>query len=157
KGYGINDMRDINGRDFFEGLDGPGEPAQDIEVSLGIVYNPNAIGAAMSTTSPGDNVVSNKLVKLFYEPLYDDNTTTVTGVYDKMISKLGIAALKTKEDATASQIIYDRLKAQRESVAGVSLDDEAANLLKYQHLFTASSKVITTADEMYKTVLDLKR
>jgi flagellar hook-associated protein 1 len=156
-GYGINDMKDTNGREFFEGLEGPGEPAQDIEVSLGIVYNPNAIGAAMSTTTPGDNVVANQLVKLFYEPLFEDKTTTVTGVYDKMISKLGITALKTKEEATASQIIYDRLKAQRESVAGVSLDDEAANLLKYQHLFTASSKVITTVDEMFKTVLDLKR
>lgn len=128
-----------------------------MEVSLGIVYNPNAVAAAMSTMTPGDNVVANQLVKLFYEPLFDDKTTTITGVYDKMISKLGISALKTKEEATASQIIYDRLKAQRETVAGVSLDDEAANLLKYQHLFTASSRVITTADEMFKTVLDLKR
>ena len=50
-----------------------------------------------------------------------------------------------------------QLEGQRESVAGVSLDEEAANLLKYQHLFTASSRVITTVDEMFKTVLDLKR
>lgn len=157
KGYGVNDMRETNGRVFFEGLSGPGEPAQDIEVSLGVVYNPNAVAAAMSTTTPGDNVVANQLVKLFYEPIFSDGTTTITGHYDKMISKVGIAALKTKEEATASQIIFERLKAQRESVSGVSLDDEAANLLKYQHLFTASSRVVTTADEMYKTVLDLKR
>lgn len=157
KGYGINDMRDVNNRDYFDGLNGPGEPAQDIGVALEIVYNPNAISAAMSTTTPGDNVIANKLVKLFYEPIFDDSTTTVTGLYDKMISKLGVTALKTKEEATASQIIYDRLKAQRETVAGVSLDDEAANLLKYQHLFTASSRIITTADDMFKTVLDLKR
>ncbi|RDB35112.1 flagellar hook-associated protein FlgK [Spirobacillus cienkowskii] len=157
KGYGIFDMRESSGRKFFDGLDGPGEPAQDIEVELGIVYNPNAISASMSSMTPGDNVVANQLIKLFYEPIFDDETTTITSFYDKMISKLGIATLKTKEEATASQIIYDRLKAQRETVAGVSLDDEAANLLKYQHLFTASSRVITTADEMYKTVLDLKR
>ncbi|BBH52352.1 flagellar hook-associated protein FlgK [Fluviispira sanaruensis] len=157
KGFGINDMHNLNGRDFFAGLSGPGEPAQDLEVDLGIVFNPNAVGIAMSADTPGDNVVANQLIKLFYEPLFDNNTTTITGIYDKMISKIGIAALRTKEEATSSQIVYDRLKSQRESVSGVSLDDEAANLLKYQHLFTASSRVITTADEMFKTVLDLKR
>lgn len=157
KGYGTHDMKELKGRSFFAGIDGPGEPAQDIEVDLGIVFNPNAVGAAMSSDTPGDNVVANKLIKLFYEPIFDDKTITVTGLYDKMISKVGIAALRTKEEAKASQIVYDRIKAHRESVAGVSLDDEAANLLKYQHLFTASSRVITTADEMYKTVLDLKR
>lgn len=111
----------------------------------------------MSSDTPGDNVIANELIKLFYEPIYHDNTANITEVYDKMVSRVGISALKTKEEAAASKIIYDKLVSQRENVAGVSLDDEAANLLKYQHLFTASSRIVTTADEMYKTVLDLKR
>jgi flagellar hook-associated protein 1 FlgK len=157
KGYGINDMRNSTGLSFFEGLDVAGEPAQNLIVSLGIVHNPNAIAAAMSSETPGDNVIANKLIKLFYEPVFKETASTFGGFYDNMISRLGIATVKAREEAAASQIIYERLKAQRETVSGVSLDDEAANLLKYQHIFTASSRVVTTADEMYKTVLDLKR
>ncbi|MES2614173.1 MAG: flagellar hook-associated protein FlgK [Bdellovibrionota bacterium] len=156
-GYGIDDLANKKGRPFFAGLNGPGEAGQNIAVDMTIVANPSAVSAAMSPETFGDNVVANKLVKLFYDPCLVDKSTTLTGFYDKMISQLGHDTAHAKEEATASLIVYDKLKAQRESHSGVSLDEEAANLLKYQHLFNASSKIITTANEMFQTVLDLKR
>jgi flagellar hook-associated protein 1 FlgK len=66
-------------------------------------------------------------------------------------------AMHAREASKASDIVVAQIEAQREAVSGVSLDEEAAALLKYQHLFTASSRIITTADEMFRTVLDLKR
>ena len=41
----------------------------------------------------------------------------------------------------------------RESISGVSIDEEAVNLIKYQNAYQAAAKLITTADEMMETVL----
>jgi flagellar hook-associated protein 1 len=105
---------------------------------------------------PGDNVIANELIKFFYEKTFDNDRNTMTGSYDRFIAKLGIDTQETKEDTVASRIVMSQLQSQRESVSGVSLDEEAANMMKYQHLFTASSRIITTVDDMFKTVLDLK-
>ena len=45
----------------------------------------------------------------------------------------------------------------RESISGVSLDEEATKLIEYQKSFDASARLIRTADEMFDTVLNLKR
>ncbi len=111
----------------------------------------------MSPDNSGDNVIVNKLIKMFSQQNFGNNTLTTTGSYDNMVAQLGHDTSMAKEGAAASQLVFDKLKSQRESISGVSIDEEAANLLKFQHLFNASSKIITTADEMYKTILELKR
>ena len=156
-GFGINEFATKTGRPFFTGVQGNGEAGQEIGVDVSIAANPNSISAAMSPNTPGDNVIANKLVKMFYDPYFENKSTTITGLYDKMVAQLGHNTAQAKEDATASKIILDKLKSQQESYSGVSLDEEAASLLKYQHLFNASSKIITTANEMYQTLLELKR
>jgi flagellar hook-associated protein 1 FlgK len=48
-----------------------------------------------------------------------------------------------------------QLENQRESVSGVSLDEEMINLIKFQNAYTAAAKLIMTADEMMQTVLQM--
>ena len=48
-----------------------------------------------------------------------------------------------------------QLENQQESVSGVSLDEEMINLIKFQNAYTAAAKMITTADEMMQTVLQM--
>jgi flagellar hook-associated protein 1 FlgK len=45
---------------------------------------------------------------------------------------------------------------QRDSVSGVSIEEEMSNLITYQYAYQASSKIITTADQMLQTVVNLK-
>ena len=49
------------------------------------------------------------------------------------------------------------LASQRDSIGGVSLDEEMTNLVQFQKAYAASAHLITTVDEMLQTVLDLKR
>jgi flagellar hook-associated protein 1 FlgK len=48
-----------------------------------------------------------------------------------------------------------QLENQRESVSGVSLDEEMINLIKFQNAYTAAARLITTADEMMQTIMQM--
>ena len=158
-GFGLDEYSDKNGRLFFEGVENSEEPAETIRVSTLLQSDPSAVSGAMSAYASGDNVIANKFVKIFYEPIVFDGAQNVSlgQHYDNVVAKLGIDAKHMKEASKASDIVVAQIEAQKESISGVSLDEEAANLLKYQHLFSASSRIITTADDMFRTVLELKR
>ncbi|MEN9529504.1 MAG: hypothetical protein RI932_1377 [Pseudomonadota bacterium] len=157
RGFGRAEFSEVRGRQFFEGVDGQYEAAQQISVSKLIQQDTDAIASAMSPLTPGDNVIVNELIKTMSQPLFDKGTNSATSFYDNFVATLGSAAMSAKNELKAAQVVKANVETQKEQISGVSLDEEAANMLKYQHLFTASSKIITTADEMFKTVLDLKR
>jgi flagellar hook-associated protein 1 FlgK len=48
-----------------------------------------------------------------------------------------------------------QLENHRESISGVSIDEETVNLIKYQNAYQAAAKLIDTADEMMETVLNM--
>lgn len=156
KGFGIGDYKDLSGRDFFDGLDSQ-DPGATLKVSDLVASEPNSIAGAMSANTPGDNVMINEMIRSFEEPVFDNGKVTSAEFYDRMVGNIGIDSMRAQEDFNASKVVISQLQAQREAVSGVSLDEEAANLLKYQHLFAASSRVITTVDQMLETVIGLKR
>ena len=156
-GYGINDYKDLKGRTVFSGLDNLEDASAKIKLSYEILNDPASLSTALTPSNSGDNIIVNELIRVSYEKMFDNGETDVGGFYDNIIGKLGSISAHKRNDSEASQIILDKLTQKRDSMSGVSLDEEAIELLKYQHLFAASSKIITTADEMMQTVLDLKR
>ena len=79
---------------------------------------------------------------------------TIAKVYTGAASDLG-QALSTVNTRLDDQTGLDKLvRTQRDSVSGVSLDEEMANLLKYQRAFQASSRVFTTIDDLLDTVVN---
>jgi flagellar hook-associated protein 1 FlgK len=60
-----------------------------------------------------------------------------------------------KSNDSANQTLMTSLSNQKESVSGVNLDEEAANLVKYQQLYNASSKVIQASKQMFDTLLSM--
>lgn len=158
QGFGRAEFSEGNGRDFFDGIYDPDlEPAQQLTVSKLIQQDTNAISSAMSPMTPGDNVIINELIRSFEKPVFSNGTADVSMFYDNFVASLGSATMTAKNELKASAVVKANVESQKEQISGVSLDEEAANMLKFQHLFTASSRIITTADEMFKTVLDLKR
>lgn len=156
RGFGVGEFSELDGRNFFEGTNHE-DPAAAFRVNDLILAEPNAVAAAMSGLTSGDNVIANDLVRLFKDPIFDDGKISVADYYDRLVGNVGIDSMRAQEEFNASKIVMSQLDAQREATAGVSLDEEAANLLKYQHLFAASSRVITTVDQMLETILGLKR
>ncbi len=73
-----------------------------------------------------------------------------------LVSKVGIDVRNSSQNYDHLSAVASQLDNYRESISGVSLDEEMVNLMKYQQAYTAASKLISTADEMLNTVLDLR-
>jgi flagellar hook-associated protein 1 FlgK len=71
------------------------------------------------------------------------------------VGHIGLQAGKAKINEEQSGGILAQAKSVKERLAGVSLDEEAANMIKYQNSYEASAKVMRASDEMFKAVLNL--
>jgi len=157
QGYGVGEFRELAGRDFFKPIDDINDAAQSIRLSDSVLETVDSIATAYTPNAPGDNLVVNDMIRLKHEMILEGGRATFNEYYANTVGILGLEVVRSDHYKKADEILSNDLKNRRESISGVSLDEEAMNMLRWQAIFTASSKVITTADEMIETVLGLKR
>ena len=87
----------------------------------------------------------------------DDGTSTLEEHYLKVIGNIGLETGKAKLDKEQSEGIKVQLDTLRERTSGVNIDEETSNLVRFQHAYEASAKVMQTANEMFQTILSIKR
>lgn len=73
--------------------------------------------------------------------------------YSGLVSRVGNDVATATADGNAVDLVLQQLDNQRGSVSGVSLDEEAANLVRFQRAFEASARVVSVVDQMLQTVL----
>ncbi len=156
-GFGLGEFSEQKGRNFFAESVDLDRAARDFNISDDILESVDAISIASSAMAPGDNVLGNEISRLKNAKIMDRGRASLTDFYANYVGELGLEIQRSDHLAQAQGIVVADLNAQREAVSGVSLDEEAVSLLKWQTAFRASSKVITTVDEMLDTVLNLKR
>ncbi len=155
QGFGLKDYKESVGRDFFDISDDPDLAAQSIKIDPLIVESSNAISVAASPNAPGDNILVNNMLRLKEQKVMGD--ANLNDYYANYVGVFGLDLVRSQQTKDADETLIRNLNSRRDSIAGVSMDEEATNLLKWQANFTASSKVITTVDEMIETVLQMKR
>jgi flagellar hook-associated protein 1 FlgK len=79
---------------------------------------------------------------------------SVTDAYGSLVSTVGAQTSQATSDSTATAAILTQATNARSSVSGVNLDEETANLVKYQQYYTASSQIIKAAQDMFTTLLN---
>lgn len=120
--------------------------------------DPNKVAAAQDPASlPGDNRNALALAQLQDDLILNNSTTTFSSFYSSIVEEAGTIASQNSRALSAQRFVTDQLDARREEVSGVSLDEETVNLIKFQRGFEAAARLITTADELFQTILDLKR
>lgn len=156
-GFGLKDFSEVTGRDFFAPVGDINQAAAQMQLTDVIAQSTDAISAGSSPNAPGDNVILNQMLNLKDQKILDGGNANFIEFYSNMIGELGVEAARATHVKDADQILLSDLNSRREAVSGVSLDEEAMEIMKWQANFTAASKVITTVDEMLETVLSLKR
>lgn len=149
-GYGLDSS---TGRDFFEG-----SGAQDIAVHADIVADVTRIAAADTLAGvPGDNGNAIEIANLQHKLTMSGGSATFDDFANALVSDVGHDVKQAGIYQSQEAGMMAHLENYRESISGVSLDEEMVNLVKFQAAFDAAAKLITTADELFETVLGLVR
>jgi flagellar hook-associated protein 1 FlgK len=135
------------GGDFFSATS-----ASDFSVAI---TDPRKIAAAAAPGAVGDNGNALLLGALQTANTMNGGTTTYQGVYSQLVSQIGnkTRELDVTSSAAGKMLSETTLSIQNES--GVNLDEEAANLLRYQQAYQAAGKVMQIASEMFDVLLSL--
>lgn len=145
------------GIDFFKQPLSYEDASNAIDLAKPIKEDLSNIAAALSPNAPGDNRVAIAISKLQHERLGGEGDITLEEQYLQLIGGIGLEAGKAKLDAEQSSGILAQANSMRERLTGVSIDEETANMIRFQQAYQASAKIMQTADEMFRTVLDIKR
>lgn len=81
-------------------------------------------------------------------------TTTMEGAYGDIVIKVGVKTEQASNMVDNQTAVLSQLYNRRESVSGVSIDEEVTNLLKFQRSYEANSRVISTINEMLDTLIN---
>ncbi len=154
RGFTLNDQQGVA---FFKDIGGVRDASEFIDLDKRIYSDVNNIAAAAVKESPGDNRVANIIANLQNQKLMDNNKSTMDDFYNGMVGELAVLTKKSRMVNEHQANIVNQLNKVRESISGVSLDEETVKMIEYQKAFDASARVIRTADEMMDTVLNLKR
>lgn len=84
-------------------------------------------------------------------------SSTVSQAYSEMTSSVGTVTRGLQLDEDAASKLLAQAKSDQSSLSGVNLDEEAANLMRYQQAYQASAKVMATAQTIFESLLDLGR
>lgn len=142
--------------DFFELPQDIRHASANMKVSNSILEDVGRIATAGQMASAGDNRVALKMARLQQDKVMGGEST-LDEFYNSVVGKVGIQAKRAETSSDSQRDIVKQLANIRESISGVSLDEEATKLIEYQKSFDASARLIRTADEMFDTVLNLKR
>ena len=135
---------------FFTGAD-----AATIGVNSTLVNDPSLIQASAVNGATGDNQVALALARLGQTEFIFGQT--LTQAYSQTVATFGQALSTVNNDLANQDTVDNMLLAQRDSIGGVSLDEEMTDLTRFQKAFQASARLITTVDEMLETLVNMKR
>ncbi|KAA9001573.1 flagellar hook-associated protein FlgK [Stenotrophomonas cyclobalanopsidis] len=110
---------------------------------------------SITPTPPGssDNTNAIALSKVEDAKAFNSGTVTLNGALGGLTTQVGAAARSAEYSLGAQQVITDQAQSARDSISGVNLDEEAADMLRLQQAYQAASQLISTADTMFQTIL----
>ena len=112
---------------------------------------------AVNAGGVGDNRNALALAGLQTERVLAGGTASLEGSYNTLISEVGTRTRQAQVASEAQGRLLEEARAQRESVSGVNLDEEAANLLRYQQAYQAAAQVIAVTNTLFDTLLGAVR
>ena len=122
----------------------------------GVIQANDKFSVRGNSAQAGDNRNLLKIIDLQGNKDIFSGRGDFTEVYTDVIGDLGYSVVQSAVSRDAQQIIFDQAQAKRDETSAVSLDEEAANLLRFQQAYQASAQVISTATKLFDTILGIR-
>ncbi len=144
---------DLNGNAGTNLFNPPPASGVGAAASLSVAITDPSMIAASSDGTVGSNGNAQAMYALGSQPLI--NSQSPSNYYSGIVFNVGNDAANASAEQSASSLVVQQLTDQLSSVSGVSLDEEAANMVQYQDAYQASAQVITTINDMMYTVINM--
>ncbi len=105
----------------------------------------------------GDNSNGLLLNQLQFAPILAGGTASYQESYGILVGEVGAKAQQAHISSSALSALAENAQAARDSLSGVNLEEEAANLLRYQQAFQAAARIISAADSAFQALIDATR
>jgi len=146
-GFGLDGT---TGTAFFTGT-----TAATLGVSAAITASVDAIAAsdtAGNLPAGADNAVGLAQLQFVVQTI-GTSTTTLDGFYQQMVARIGVDTDQASRMAQVQQGVLEAAQARRDGVSGVNLDEEMADMVRFQKSYNAAARMVTTLDEMLDTII----
>jgi len=84
-------------------------------------------------------------------------TASYQDTYGSLVADIAVQTRQAKTNSTTESVLLEQAVAARDSVSGVNLDEEAANLIRFQQAYQAAAQMIAVADQLFQTLLNATR
>ena len=121
------------------------------------ITTPGQIAAASTVNLKGDNSNALKLASMESNKFMLGSTQSLTTVYDQLVADVGSKTHTASVSRTAQDVLLNQATGARENIAGVNLDEEAANLIKFQNSYQAAARAVSVANSLFETLIGAVR
>jgi flagellar hook-associated protein 1 FlgK len=154
------------GLPFFTATDGgTAITAGNISLNAVIQADPNKIATSLRTTDAsgtetvikGNNTLAILLANLKDTPMKSSDglrNATIGSQFSAIVGQLGVQSQEAARQTSNSEFLVEQVDTRRQSVSGVSLDEEMTNMIKFQHAYSASARFMTTYDQLLDKLIN---
>jgi flagellar hook-associated protein 1 FlgK len=120
------------------------------------ITDPYKIAASSTSTGiPGNNINALNMINLAQTQLSDLDSSTMTSYYSQIVSVAGSRSNAAIDNLKFDENLLSRLEFTRQSISGVSIDEETANLIRFQRAYQAGARLIRVADELMEILVNI--
>lgn len=132
------------------------QPTRNNATALSVaITDINKIAAADSTGGSGNNINALLLADLQNQGTLNNSSVSYESAFAQLVSEVGNKTNELRVNGRAAEALLAQTEAAQQSISGVNLDEEAANLLRYQQAYQAAGKVMQIAGSLFDTLLSL--
>lgn len=166
-GYTMSGTTAQAGGAFFTSTDGAVITAGNITLNPDIQNDPEKIASSLRVNGAGTTneqvTVGNNGLALLMSGLKANKfefsgatakNTTVDDFFSSIVGQLGVQTQEAERQSENAQLLTEQVDLNRQSVSGVSLDEEMSNMIKFQHAYSASSRFMTTFDQLLDKLIN---
>ena len=133
-----------------------GENGTDIALRSDLVSNPSAV-AASATGLAGDGSIAGQIADLAVTGVTSLNDSTIGEYFRGMIGQFAADSKAAQDNYAAADVVRATLESERQSISGVSMDEEAIHMITFQRAFQGASRYVSIIDQMLDEVINLIR
>lgn len=119
----------------------------------GTPANGDSLSVDVNSSASGDNRNILSMINLQEQKTVANGSANYQESFSELVSETGVKTKRAEFSMNANQVLYERAVSSQLEVSGVNLDEEAADLIRFQQAYQAVARIITTADELFQSLL----